>query len=268
MSEGSCIHWIGHGVQVAVRDEYESDSDEDAEAQEHDENTVPNCAPLRQQMPKDTKQPIISLRADCSDAAAGESKTSHIATASGAQQDDLPGSSGASEQTNCVPPDTKEGPDSVASPRRDAHSDEGEAKEAEIAAASAEGGCAREEKTLAENHGNTAASTGASAAQPEQAVPRMGAAAKPARPKRVWREGTALSAGLRLMCYCQRHTALLGAATGKTRMSIVTGLPIRSLHSPNKPAAPAHLPAAPDATTAASTAPTNTAAHPGEPAFA
>ncbi|BDA44310.1 probable histone-lysine N-methyltransferase TRX1 [Coccomyxa sp. Obi] len=283
---GACIQCAGHRAccasfhplcaraanlcMVAVRDEYDSDSDEEeaaASAQEHDENTVPNCAPSGPQVQKDIKQPVMSLRADCSDAAAGDSGASHIATASGAQQDDLPGSSAASEQTNCLPPETDEGRNAAAGPCRKAQtklSNGEEANEAEAAAASREGGCAREAKALAPSCGSTAANTGAAAAQPEQAAPRNGAAAKaPARPKRVWREGTALSAGLRLMCYCQKHTALLGPATGKTRMSIVTGLPMRSLHSLNKAAATAHRSAALDDTTAAPSAPADTVADPG-----
>lgn len=260
-------------VQVAVRDEYESESDEEQEAasaQEHDENTVPNCAPSGRQVQKDMKQPIISLRADCSDAAASDSGASHIATASVAQQDDLPGSSAASEQTNCVTPDTEEGRCFAAGPckrEQTAPSNREETNEGEAAAASAERGRALEAETLAPSCGNTAANTGAAAAQPEQAAPRNGAVARPARPKRVWREGTALSAGLRLMCYCQKHTALLGSATVKTRMSIVTGLPMRSLHSLNKPSATAHCSTAPDNTVAAPSAPADALADPGGQAF-
>ncbi|CAL8470279.1 g9821 [Coccomyxa elongata] len=279
---GACIQCAGHRAccasfhplcaraanlcMVAVRDEYESESDEEQEAasaQEHDENTVPNCTPSGQQVQKDMKQPVISLRADCSDAAASDSGASHIATASGAQQDDLPGSSAASEQTNCVLPDGRCFAAGPCKREQIAPSNREEATEAEAAAASAKGGRALEAKTLAPSCGNTAANSGAAAAQPEQAAPRNCAAARPARPKRVWREGTALSAGLRLMCYCQKHTALLGSATGKARMSIVTGLPMRSLHSLNKPSAAAHCSTAPDNTIVAPSAPADALADPG-----
>ncbi len=231
-------------VQVAVRDEYESDSEaeeEDATAHESDENRAPNCAAagLRSQQKGVQQQRVITLRADCSDAAGGESKASPKDTASdGGMPDNQPRSSDVSEQTSCAPP---EGQGPVAGSRflETLAQTFGRKKAVRTAQlpATASAGDGRPPEAPAR--------TGSFPA-PKLGAPRAGAAAKAPRPKRVWREGTALSAGLRLMCYCPRHTALLESSTLKARMSIVTGRPLRGLHSRNEQDAPAQRPAACD----------------------
>jgi hypothetical protein len=203
-----CFIMLLMSMQVAVRDEYESDSDveeEAASAQEGDENRVPNCAPAGQRLQrKGAQQQVIALGADCSDGAGQKSgagpNDDRQMLADAEMPDELPRSSDVSEQTSCAPPEDNQ-------------------QQSKLGAAP-----------------DLPAQPGA---------PRVGPlAVKAPRPKRVWREGTALSAGLRLMCYCARHTSLLGASTGKLRMSIVTGRPLRGVQSRNEPEAPVQRPAA------------------------
>lgn len=248
-----------------MRDEYEDDSDEEdgASAQE---NKAPNCPgalvqkpqeaerPLKDPVKKQQQQQVISLRADCSNSA--ERSMSPAEAASGAQpaaEESRPPSSAVSEQTNCAPGEIdEEGRGSAACDDRSGPS----------------GGS--EDPNMGEaEHGAapSAAPDDNAAAKPDMPHGRLrtGTVAKAARPKRVWREGTALSAGLRLMCYCTKHTVLLGPSASKLSMSIVTGRPMRNLRSQNKPPAELSQPLAADGVPPPLPHPADTSTHSGSP---
>lgn len=257
-------------MQVAIRDEDESDSEDELEMQDR-ENTTPN-APLQAQLPngcvkasqQQQQQQIIVVQANCNGAptvhhsefqpATGsvetsvEMKTSVSANGEHVKVSILPNSHSTMDvDADCPAIINQESAEkssyTAAENPPDGHGvlalQDGTAPAPKSTEGSVSGHPVAERGNSSSSaqqvlngrvvdaseqvpNGNTAKAQRKGGSQPTKAP----------RPKRVFREGTALSAGMRLVCYCRKHSQLLGPSARRAAMSVTTGRQLREPRSP------------------------------------